>query len=59
MSGVTSAEGSLAIFNELRETEVMTALAGSDAHLYFTPAECDLRLGHNVTYPASKGASGN
>jgi len=59
VSGVTSGEGALAIFNELRKTEVMTSLASSDAHLYFTPAECDLRLGHNVTYPAPKGASGN
>merc|ERR1712196_518119 len=27
------------------KAEVMTELANSDAHLYFTPAECDLRLG--------------
>jgi len=53
VSSVTSGKEALAIFNELRKTEVMTALAGSDAHLYFTPAECDIRLGHNVSYPAA------
>merc|ERR1712072_433805 len=45
LSGVCSVEQAIKIFNELRKAEVMTELANSDAHLYFTPAECDLRLG--------------
>merc|ERR1712139_83837 len=45
LNGVCSAEQAITIFNELRKAEVMTELANSDAHLYFTPAECDLRLG--------------
>merc|ERR1711959_586158 len=48
LNGVCSAEQAIKIFNELRKAEVMTELANSDAHLYFTPAECDLRLGHTT-----------
>ena len=45
LNGVCSEEQAILIFNELRKAEIMTQLANSDAHLYFTPAECDLRLG--------------
>ena len=48
LKDVTSGEEAIAIFNEIRKQEIMTALAQSDAHLYFTPAECDLRLGHTT-----------
>lgn len=57
VSDITSGQEAIAIFNELRKAEVMTSLANSDAHLYFTPAECDLRLGHNTTYMASEQQS--
>ena len=45
LKGVCSEEQAILIFNELRKAEIMTQLANSDAHLYFTPAECNLRLG--------------
>ena len=45
LNGVCSEEQAILIFNELRKAEIMTQLANSDAHLYFTPAECNLRLG--------------
>merc|ERR1711988_2008462 len=45
LKGVCSEEQAIKIFNELRKAEIMTQLANSDAHLYFTPAECNLRLG--------------
>ena len=48
LKDVASGEEAIAIFNEIRKQEIMTALAQSDAHLYFTPAECDLRLGHTT-----------
>lgn len=52
LNGVCSEEQAIRIFNELRKAEVMTQLANSDAHLYFTPAECDLRLGMNTVQDA-------
>merc|ERR1719456_976844 len=48
LKDVASSEEAIAIFNEIRKQEIMTSLAQSDAHLYFTPAECDLRLGHTT-----------
>merc|ERR1711943_153677 len=48
LKDVASGEEAIAIFNEIRKQEIMTSLAQSDAHLYFTPAECDLRLGHTT-----------
>merc|ERR1711871_104793 len=48
LNNVCGPDQAIVIFNELRKAEVMTALANSDAHLYFTPAECDLRLGMNT-----------
>lgn len=48
LKDVASSQEAIAIFNEIRKQEIMTSLAQSDAHLYFTPAECDLRLGHTT-----------
>jgi hypothetical protein len=55
LNGVCSAEQAIKIFNELRKAEVMTELANSDAHLYFTPAECDLRLGMSTVQDERNG----
>ena len=43
----------------MRKAEVMTELANSDAHLYFTPAECDLRLGMSTVQDERNGNRGN
>merc|ERR1712167_423438 len=59
LNGVCSAEQAIKIFNELRKAEVMTELANSDAHLYFTPAECDLRLGMSTVQDERNGNRGN
>merc|ERR1711988_915210 len=56
---VCSQEQAILIFNELRKAEVMTELANSDAHLYFTPAECDLRLGMSTVQDERNGNRGN
>merc|ERR1711991_338008 len=58
LDGVCSAEQAIKIFNELRKAEVMTELANSDAHLYFTPAECDLRLGMRTVQDERNGNRG-
>merc|ERR1711916_157322 len=55
LDSVCSAEQAIKIFNELRKAEVMTELANSDAHLYFTPAECDLRLGMSTVQDERNG----
>jgi hypothetical protein len=55
LNNVCSPEQAILIFNELRKAEVMTELANSDAHLYFTPAECDLRLGMSTVQDERNG----
>jgi hypothetical protein len=59
LNNVCGPDQAIVIFNELRKAEVMTALANSDAHLYFTPAECDLRLGMNTVQDARGGSRKN
>jgi len=59
LKDVCSQEQAILIFNELRKAEVMTELANSDAHLYFTPAECDLRLGMSTVQDERNGNRGN
>ena len=54
LTGVASTEQAIEIFKELRKGEVMQELANSDAHLYFTPAECDLRLGMTTVSDGGK-----
>jgi len=59
LNDVCSKEQAILIFNELRKAEVMTELANSDAHLYFTPAECDLRLGMSTVQDERNGNRGS
>merc|ERR1712196_245724 len=58
LKNVCSQEQAILIFNELRKAEVMTELANSDAHLYFTPAECNLRLGMSTVQDERNGNRG-
>jgi len=59
LKDVASSQEAIAIFNEIRKQEIMTSLAQSDAHLYFTPAECDLRLGHTTNSTTRRRESKN
>lgn len=59
LSEIVSTEEAVQLFNTMRKVEVMGRLANGPAHMYFTPADCDLKIETAVTEGAPGVARAN